>query len=62
MFTNAFLKCLSEMIAIDRKGDGLRQEAGTGEHGPEEEFPIMETFFSNDAEDNDGPEERTQVV
>ena len=62
MLPSAFLKCLSEMITVDRKGDGLWNEAGTGEHCPEEEFPILETFFSHDTEDDDGPEERRQVV
>ena len=62
LLTNALLKYLSEMITVDRQGDGLGKEAGTGGHCPEEEFPILETFFSYDAEDDDGPEERSQVV
>ena len=50
------------MITVDRKGDGLWNEAGTGERCPDEEFPILEAFFSQDAENDYGPEKRGQVV
>ena len=58
----AFLKDLPEMKPVDREGNGLRKEAGTADHGPEQQSPIMEPFFSNDPEDNDGPEERAAIV
>ena len=60
--TEAFLKNLSEMKTVDREGNGLRKEAGTAEHGPEQEPPIMEPLFPDHPQNNDRPYECGNVV
>ena len=62
MLTKAFLKDLSEMKPVDREGNGLRKEAGTAKHGPEQQPPIMEPLFSDDSQNNYRPYECGNVV
>jgi len=47
-----FFKDFAEMIAVDREGNGLRKKAGTADHSPEQQPPILEPFFSNYPEDD----------
>jgi len=60
--TKAFLKYLAEMETVNREGNSLGQEAGTVKHCPKQKSPIMVSFFSNDPEDDEGPEKSGQVV
>ena len=44
-------------MAVYRKGDGQRHQPGLAEQGPEQQMPVMETFFAPKTEPKAGPEE-----
>ena len=50
------------METVDRKGDSLRNEAGTSKQGPEQQPPILEPFLSNDPKENYGLDKGGNVV
>jgi hypothetical protein len=50
------------MKPVDREGNGLGKEAGTGKHGPQQQPPIVEPLFSDDPQYNYRPYEGGNVV
>ena len=53
---------LSEMKAVNREGNGLYNETGTVKHCPGQKPPIMQPLLPYDPEEDDRPEERSQVA
>lgn len=50
------------MKPVDREGNGLRKVAGTGDHSPEQQSPIMESLLPDDPQNNYRPYECGNVV
>ena len=51
----------SKMVATDRENDGLGDEPGPSELGPEQELPVVKPFLADKAEPIEGPQEREDV-
>jgi hypothetical protein len=49
------------MMTVDRKGDGLGNEPGTPELGPEQELPVLKPFLAHQAEPIERPQECEDV-
>ena len=49
------------MVAVDGQGDGLVQEPGVEEQGPEQQPPILKTFPPDQAEPPERNHERMDV-
>jgi len=45
-------------MAVYCKGDGQWHQPGLAEEGPDQQMPVMDTFFSQNTEPEAGPEER----
>jgi len=43
------------MVATDRENDGLGDEPGVPELGPEQELPVVKPFLADEAEPIEGP-------
>ena len=50
------------METVDRKGDSLRNEAGTSKQGPEQQPPILEPFFSCYPQENNGLDKCNNII
>ena len=46
------------VMAVYGKGDGQWHQSGLSEKGPEQQMPVMETFFAQNTEPKTGSEER----
>ena len=52
----------TEMVAINRKGNGQWEQLGTTEKRPEQELPIVDALLAHDTQVVDGTEERQDVL
>ena len=58
---DVLLEDLTEMESVDGKRDGQREEAWPCEQRPEKEFPVVESFLADHAEDDRRFDERFDI-